>query len=98
MISKPTRHWTSVNTMPTRYNALRPAKFFGPTLDTGLLLLCLTIGLVTLASDNLLAICLGWFTFLIGIVLVLMGTLRNQPTRKPEVGAQLKKIEGSTDA
>jgi hypothetical protein len=57
----------------------------------------MTIGLVILASDNLLAMGLGWFTFLIGIVLVLMGTLQNQPIRNREFGSQLKKIEGSTD-
>jgi hypothetical protein len=84
--------------MPARNNPLSTSKFFGPTINTGLLLLCTTIGLVTLASDNLLAIGLGWFTFLIGIVLVLMGTLQNQPIRKPEFDMRLKKIEDSIDA
>jgi len=58
----------------------------------------MTIGLVILASDNLYAVGLGWFTFLIGIMLVLMGTLQNQPIRKAEFGSQLKKIESPTDA
>jgi hypothetical protein len=83
--------------MPARRNPLSTSKFFGPTIETGLLLLSTTIGLVILASDNLFVIGLGWLTFLIGIVLVLMGTLQNQPIRKSEFGAQLKKIERSTD-
>lgn len=62
--------------------------FFGKassqTLGTGLVLLFTSIGLVVLASDNFLAIGLGWFTFLIGIMLVMMGTLGGQTLKKPD--------------
>jgi hypothetical protein len=70
--------------MSRQPNSLRPYRFFGPTLGTGVLLLAMSIGLALLASDSLFAIGLGWFTFLVGIMLVLMGTLQNQPIRKPE--------------
>ncbi|TMI68459.1 hypothetical protein E6H16_01625 [Candidatus Bathyarchaeota archaeon] len=83
--------------MSRQTNSLRPSKFFGPTLGTGLLLLLMSIGLVVLTSDNFFAIGLGWFTFLIGIMLVLMGTLQNQPGGKSLsrlAAAQLKKITG----
>jgi len=69
--------------MSDQSKSLRPSKFFGPTLGTGLLLLIMSIGLAVLASDNLFGIGLGWFTFLMGIMLVLMGTLQNQSVGNP---------------
>src|SRR3989442_3755538 len=69
--------------MSSQTNSLRPSKFFGPTLGTGLLLLIMSIGLAVLASDNFFCIGFGWFTFLIGVMLVLIGTFQNKSVGNP---------------